>query len=277
MCSLMITQNLSITDLLFVEKVSGNTIFHKICSLGHLKLMKFLESVMSRKEFIDQMFVPNNFDIKCIEYAMRYSQPSIAKNLLEMDEIQDRYKNNDPMIFRLCFYLFVDNSNLDLTDYVLSALQISKEKVVQMMGYRCPRQPGFKQGYKTYHYFSIMGRVILWGSFGHLQRLFSFIGKQAFIDNFFNLDAWNVDAMYYAVIKKNMKIIEYILSMDEIKKKFMSDDNALFRLVSALNENISDKDVVQYIVDALSLTEAKLSELNAFRNIDISQIIPFTK
>merc|ERR1712228_747300 len=52
MCSLMITQNKSIKDLLFVDRASGITILQKVCRLGHLKLFLFLESMMSRKEFI---------------------------------------------------------------------------------------------------------------------------------------------------------------------------------------------------------------------------------
>merc|ERR1712228_811306 len=179
------------------------------------KLLLFLEWMMDRKDFVEQMFVSNNSDRKCIEYAVRFSNLSLTKYLMDMEEVRDRYKDNDPMMFRLCFDLFVYNSNADLTDYVMSALQISKEKVVQMMDYKCPKQPGYKRGAMAYHLFTIIGRLIFWGSFDHLQRLIDIIGKQAFIDNVFNLNGWNYDAMKYAFDKKNMKIIEYILSMNE--------------------------------------------------------------
>merc|ERR1712228_269009 len=277
MCALMITQNQSIKDLLFVDKASGTSILHKVCTLGHLKLLLFLESMMSRKELIEQMFLSNITDQKCFEYAVRYANLSIAKHLFEMDEVHDRYKNNGPMIFRLCIQLFVNNSDADWIEYVLSALQINKEKVVQMLSYKCPQQPGWQKGAYAYDYFSIIGRIAFWGSFEHLQRLIAVIGKQAFIDNVFNLSGWNNDAMHYAVKKKNMKIIEYILSMDEIKTKYLSDNNLLFRLVTTLNKFIGNKECVKYIVDVLGSTEAKLSELNVFRAIDVSKIIPFTK
>merc|ERR1712228_982540 len=205
MCSLMVTQNKGIKDLLFVVKESGSTIFLSICGLANLKLLKFLESMMSRKEFVESLFVSNNNDQKCIEGAMGKSQASILKYLFDMNEVRDRYKNNDPMIFRLCYWLFVKNSNSDLADYILSALQISKEKVVQMLSYKCPQQPGYKKGAMAYHIYTIIGRVIFWGSFNHLQRLIDVIGKQAFIDNVFNLDGWNYDAMFLAMHKKNFK------------------------------------------------------------------------
>merc|ERR1712228_317607 len=213
---------------MFVNKANGDTIFHKLGSLGNLKLLMFMETIMSRKEFIDHVFLSSDVDVSPIECAVYKSHPLMAKYLLDMKEIKARYKNNDQMIFRLCFWLFVQNSNTDLTNYALSALKISKEKVVQMLSYKCPQQPGYKQGSHTYHRFTIIGRVIMWGSFGHLQRLIAVIGKRAFIDNMFNLNGWDEDAMHQAIAKKNIKIIEYILSIDEIKKKYLSDNNLLF-------------------------------------------------
>merc|ERR1712228_872331 len=130
--------------------------------------------MMSRKEFIEQMFLSDVWDIKPIEYAMRFSNISIAKHLLDMKEIQDRYKNNDSLIFRLCIHLFVKNANANLTEYVLSVLQI-KEKIVPLLSYKCPKQPGFQGCAFTYHYFSIIGFTILNGSFGQLQRLIDVI------------------------------------------------------------------------------------------------------
>merc|ERR1712228_1169835 len=118
---------------------------------------------------------------------------------------------------------------------------------------------------------TIIDRSMFWGSLAHLQRLI------AFVDNVFNLDGWNQDAIYYAVLKKSKEIVEYVLSMDEIKKKYDSDNDALFRLVSVVNTRINEKEIVKCVVDTLGLTEAKLEELNEYRAIDISKIIPFTK
>merc|ERR1712228_476332 len=237
----------------------------------------FMESLMTGKEFVDYIFLSSDLDVNPIECAVYKCHPLMVKYLFDMKEIQARYKNNGPLIFRLCFWLFVMNSNTDLTDYVLSALKISKEKLVQMLSYKCPQQPAYQRGATAYHVFTIIGRVVRWGSFGHLQRLIAVIGKQAFIDNMFNLNGYDEDAMYQAIDKKNMKIIEYILSIDEIKKKYLSDNDLLFRLVSNINQVIESRDIVQHIVDSLGLTEAKLSELTSFQQIDVKKIIPFTK
>merc|ERR1712228_710641 len=74
MCSLMILQNKEIKDVMFLDKKSGNNVFVSICMLGHLKLLKFLESMMNQKEFIDHIFLCSNAnDKKPIEYAVKRS------------------------------------------------------------------------------------------------------------------------------------------------------------------------------------------------------------
>merc|ERR1712228_974657 len=150
---------------------------------------------------------------------------------------------------------------------------INKEKVIQMLSYKCPKQGRDKDYYR----YNILTAIMWTGTFDHLQRLIAVIGKQAFIDNVFNLDTYNEDLMNWAMYRKNMKVIEYILSFDQIKTKYTSDNNELHHLCRTLNEYIEYKEAVKYIVDTLELTEAKLTELNEFRAIDIEKIIPFTK
>merc|ERR1712228_771745 len=119
---------------------------------------------------------------------------------------------------------------------------------------------------------------IFWlGTFDRLQRFINFIGEQVFVDHMFNVDKLNRDAMVWAVRKNRVNFIEYMLSIDGIKEKYASDNNELHHLCRTLNEYIEYKEAVKYIVDTLELTEAKLTELNEFRAIDIEKIIPFTK
>merc|ERR1712228_443042 len=138
MCALMITQNKGIKDVMFVDEKSGDTILHKVCGFGHLKLVLFLESMMPQKEFMDHIFLSNKQNKNPIEDSVRYSHASLVKYLFDKKEIQDRYNNNDLMIFRLLIFLFTFNSSPHITEYVLSALQIEKEKVISMLSFKCP-------------------------------------------------------------------------------------------------------------------------------------------
>merc|ERR1711933_367898 len=223
--------------------------------------------MMPHKQFVDQLFVSNKRDTKPIEYVVRYSYSSIVKHLFEKKEIQERFKGNDQMIWRLCLYLFVCILNEEVRDHVLSALQITKQKVIEMMGYKCPKPQNFDDEAKPYHIFTIIGRVVWLATLDHLKHLVAFIGQQALIDNVFNLNGWNQDAMNVAMLKKDIKTIEYLLSFEEIKKQYMSDNDLLFRLVSTLNEFIEShteaKVAAKYIFGTLGLTESKLKELKA--------------
>merc|ERR1712228_846155 len=274
MCSLMILQNKGIKDVMVVDKKSGNTVFYNICQLGHLKLLLFLKSMMDKKEFVDNIFLcSNDHDQSPIEYAVRYSHPSIVKHLFDKKEVQDRYQNNDPMLHRLLIFLFAFNSNSHINDYVLSALDISKEKVIKMISYKCPQL-----GRDTiYHLMNVLTSVFGFGTFDRLQRFINFIGEQVFIDHMFNVDKLNRDAMVWAVRKNRVNFIEYMLSIDGIKEKYASDNNLLHFLCNGLNDWIVNKESVKCVVNTLELTEAKLNELNEFRAIDIEKIIPFTK
>merc|ERR1712003_281147 len=107
-CSLMILQNQSIKDLMFLQNSSGRTILHSICIFGHWEMLKFLESMMDRKEFIDHLFL-HSFSGGSgtpIEYALKKADISIVKYLFSVKEVQARYENNDPLIFKLIVLLF---------------------------------------------------------------------------------------------------------------------------------------------------------------------------
>merc|ERR1712228_332233 len=107
MCSMMILQNRSIKDVMFVDEVSECTIFHNICLLGHFKLLLFLESMMSTKEFTDYVFHCNNTNNqKPIEHVVGFSHSLLVKHLFDKKEVQERYKNSDPLMFRLIIQLF---------------------------------------------------------------------------------------------------------------------------------------------------------------------------
>merc|ERR1712228_99431 len=246
---------------------------------GRLKMLLFIESLMSRKEFVDFAMLSNNYDMKPLEYAIYISQLSVVKHLIDIKEIQDQYKDNDPLIFRLFFVLFVKNSNHYLTEYVLSALQISKEKVIQMMSYKCPRQPkADNKGAFEFHRMNILCRAVWTGTFDRLKRLMDLIGDQAFVDNMLNTDALGWTPIGYAVMGKKINVIKYIFSLNAVKEKYLSDNRALYGLVATINQFIGYKETVKCVVDGLGLTEAKLKEFKSvYANTNINLIIPFTK
>merc|ERR1712228_960609 len=280
MCSLMILQNQSIKDVMFLGPTKDSVLAH-ICCLGKLKMLKFLQSMMSPKQFIDYIFLAGIFGQNCVEYSILKSHPMLVKYLFDLTDVQDQYKNNDELLFRLLVHLFADNRSPHIIDYVLSTLQIDKEKVIEMLTYECPKQTqddnGFNLGRK-YHKRKLITAVIEWGTLKHLQQLIDFIGNKAFVDTMLNIDTlqgW--DVMSFALKKKNKNVIEYILKIDGVKEKYMSDNNLLYTLVHFTDQFIESREVLKCIVNSLGLTKTNLNELRAFRAISIDKFLPFIK
>ena len=275
MCSLMVLQNKSIKDLMFVDEASGTNIFHYICKFGHLKLLKFFDSMMDRKEFIDHVLLKNINAQRPIDMAVRYmASSSLIKFLFDMQDFQNRYKNNDKMIFVLLLSVFGGNPDPQITKYILSALKIDKAKMSQMLKYQYPKAE-FEDSGRRYHC-NILTVTLCRGTFANLKNLIDFVGEQAFIDSVFSVDNSGVDLMGEAVQNKAMKYVKYILSFEEIQSKYMSDNELLFRLCSSLNAQIGNKEIVKYVCDSLGLTAEKIEKLKAFRDINIEKILSFT-
>merc|ERR1711920_473189 len=106
---------------MFVDE-NEETVLANVFVYGHYKMMLFLESMMSRKEFVGYALLPDNSDTTPIGYAIKKAQSAVVKYLLDMKEIQAEYTDNDSMFFRLFFWLFCYNSDDNLTKYVLSVL-----------------------------------------------------------------------------------------------------------------------------------------------------------
>merc|ERR1712151_1145630 len=145
-----------------------------------------------------------------------------------------------------------------------------------MLSYRCPQQPGYKQGATRFHCLNLITRLVWHGAFDHLMNLVAVVGEKAFAANVFNTNVWGENPMMNAIELKKMKMIEYILSIDEIKAKYMSDVPELHKLCVALNQFIANQQAVNYVVETLGLTEAKLQEVQNWQYFDISRLLPLT-
>jgi len=281
MCSLMILQNQSIKDVMFVGETGagGATVLSNVFAFGHYKMMLFLKSMVSRKEFVDNALLSNNYDMKPIEYAINNSRSAVVKYLLDMEEIRAEYQDNDPMIFRILYALFCENSDEDLTKYVLSVLNIDKKKINQMLSYKCPRQPkGDADFAYKFHKYNILCELVWDSTFNHLKRFVSVVGIELIANNIFAKDGLNWDAMGYALMYKKIKVIEYLLSFEVVRQKYLSNNERLRGLIRDMNRFIDHKDTIQCAVTSLGLTEARLEELKSFYSyLDISKVAKFTK
>ena len=274
LCSLMILRNLSIEDVMFVDEESDNTILHHICNFGHLKMLKFLGSMMPREEFIQSLFHSNDIE-NPIECAIARSQLSTVRYLFDkyMKEVCDRYKNSDKKLKWIMFLGICRNSDVNLMNLVFRALEIEKEKVVQMLSYRGRQLPYAMSR-------NILNEIVCYSSLDNMRKLVAFIGEEAFVKNVFNLDRHSHDSVGCALYVDRPKFVKYLLEHDDIKKNYLSDEELLIRIVKDLRRVIKNRGkkankIVEYVIDTLGLTQATLKALQHV--IDISLVLPFMK
>merc|ERR1712228_52335 len=154
---------------------------------------------------------------KPIEIAVAKSHAPIVKHLFEMKEVQDRYKDNDTLMSRLCISLFAFSSDY-IIDYVLPKLKIGKDKVAKLMSHKCETSTW------------VLFDEILTDSVKNLKRFVDFVGKDAFVDHL--LKKSTMDLLF----ANNRLKTEYLLSFKEIRDKYMSNDVLLFELIKWMDE-----------------------------------------
>ena len=52
LCKFMVVSNKSVKDLMIIDPESNNTILHRICSKGRSKAFTFLQSILTKEQFI---------------------------------------------------------------------------------------------------------------------------------------------------------------------------------------------------------------------------------
>jgi len=272
MCDLMITQNLSIKD------ITALNVFNKACNLGHLRLLKFLESLMDRETFVRHVLKPNHGDSMPIHQAVHFGWIFVVRYLFSMKEIQEAYQNDDVLLFRLLMALLCQNVDDSVTEFVMKACNISKEKLLEMLKYVCPEQPFVHWQAPAWHKYRLLNSTVYWGSSENFYKLNKLIGRDALLDNVFDVDGHGREVIEYCIRQQQNEVIQYLFEIDEIKQKYLSNDDLLHQLVGGFIRCSSHyKDCVAFAVNEFGLTKERLMELNDYQSIDYDVIIPLIK
>ena len=216
---------------------------------------------------------PNKTDQRPYEYAVAYSSVSIVKKIFDIKEMRDKFVNIDDL-FRLLYHLFSRNRNIYLIDYVLSILNITKEKLAQVLAHTCSESHGdFDQGSQTaYRNFTIVGIMAFDGNVDTMKHLINIIDEDTFCDAVFMRDGWGDNAIQGALESSSFNVIKCILSTKIIKEKLMKDDNKLVSVLKSLNAKFIP-DIAKYIAKELELTETKLRGLSSWHTLNVDWIL----
>merc|ERR1712228_683064 len=111
------------------------------------------------------------------------------------------------------------------------------------------------------------GKVIKCNTLRRVKKLFGLIGQKVFIQNVLVSDGdRNMNGLEYAIWEKNIDIIQYLFSFDDIQKEYASNKELIWRCVWYMSGKYDyDESVSSYLMKALDLNEEKLRDLQKFK------------
>ena len=272
-CKFMVVSNKSVNDLMQIDPSNRNTILHRICTKNRSKAFSFLQSTLSDEELIEYLFQSNSSDQRPYEYACRYGSISIAKKIFDIKEMKDKISNDYDNLYRILFHLLVYNQNKYLINYIISVLNITKEKMSVIFKHKCQTPPDGKFISRVqYDKFTIVGGVSYYGTVNIMTHLSTILSVDALCEHVFAKDGWGDNALQGAIERKKLKMVKCIVSIKPVKEKLLTDDEKLGAALKTLNGNFEES-VAKYLVNELELTETKLYELNEIYDLNVHQIL----
>eukprot|EP01083_Nonionella_stella_P087033 241976_1 len=268
-CKIMVINNRSKHEIM-TSNAENRHILHNIIRFEHSKLFFYLKSILSTEEFVAYVLSPDTSDITALENGLRNSS-SIVKALLHMKQIRSVYDDNHkPNVWRLIYWIFVHNSDMEFARYVLSVLDISNETVSKMILYKYPQNHGqlaaektSKDGYK-YHRYTIFGSIAQYGTREAIETLVDIVGHQILKIYLDQVDDYNQRMIEYGCMFANDAVVKYIIEYtDDAKERYAKNKDLLFRLLCCVF--YMDEDMVDYVLSELQIDKSMIQEIATHR------------
>eukprot|EP01084_Bolivina_argentea_P194416 333564_1 len=248
------------------------TILSKTIKYNDLNILKKLMSIIGKDVFCNNVFVSDAYNMNAMESAITENKLEIVKYLLSHEDVKNICLNNENLMWRTVFWLFgTENVSEEMIDFVLNELNISNETLIKLMGYKYDAKNDKNQYMSTsateYQYCSILCQLVYrCNSLDRLKKLVSYIGEETLARYMFIPQRKNgYDSFKYCIYRTNVQMIEYILSIDEIKKKCFNDENIMGGIVHLMIK-VFDEKMCKYLMNELKLNEKKLKDLQPMSN-----------
>merc|ERR1712223_897146 len=94
---------------------------------------------------------------------------------------------------------------------------------------------------QNYSSYKIVSQVIHRQSLERLKKLEAMIDREAFVKSIFCIDGQYRNAIEWAIAgaEETCEILKYLLSFDEIRQKYMANENLLWRFVYSISARLS--------------------------------------
>jgi len=99
--------------------------------------------------------------------------------------------------------------------------------------------------------------------FGHIHALCfiqSLCSTSQFVEYVFYSDREATKPIEYAIRFAHLPVVQHLFAMDEIRQKYQTDDNMLFRLLFWLLAKCRPQEVVNYVLDVLQISVERIEK-----------------
>lgn len=194
--------------------------------------------------------------------------------LLSMNEVKQKYINDENLLWRLLYILFVTNVNKETRDYVLRIFEECKDTFIKIVSKRYSGNDG-KYGKSAYvfEYYSIVNNVVRnRRNVENLSELRLFVGNETFYNGVFLKDGWNENAIGGAISRKKLEMMKFLLEIEEIKNECKNNKDELHGILQALCKYYNES-IANYVIKELDLTKTIINELTEYKYFDASKIL----
>eukprot|EP01083_Nonionella_stella_P191098 707518_1 len=246
-------------------KYHTKNIVNEISSNNTAQILQKMAAIIGEKAFVLYVMTSDLYDINALERAIQNCKLDTLKYLLSIGGIVDAYTKTDELrlLFRLLFWLFCKCDSEEMIDFALDKLNISKERIIEILSYKCTKPDDYVSDAFDYHNYNIVGRIVWFNKLKFLKKMANIIGDQVFIEHVFQPDGVNINALEFAIWKNQLEVMKYLMSFQKIKERCLTDKEVLWRTVYSMNRAY-DADMVKYVMNELQLDETKLREVQSF-------------
>ena len=178
---LITLSNFDENKLMLIDKSTQTSIVMILCALGHYKALQFVIDYVSMDLFMNRLFLDNIYNHNAIEGALYASWNNVLNVIFSIRQVQTIYKKDKRYFYRLIYFLFGFNINVDNIDNIFKLLNVTKEQLIDILNYQYPLQSNLNPSAWRYDtnrglLYTIVSRAKL----NVLKKFVSILGKSTF-------------------------------------------------------------------------------------------------
>merc|ERR1712228_286847 len=160
-------------------------------------------------------------DDNSVELAIQNERFNLFKYILSLGEVKEKYKD-DKFLYRLVYNLFVSYPVVGIIDFVMTQLNISNEKMIEMIQFDYPNKK------VKYSKKKILVEIIS-NNIAVLKKVHSILGDKEFINLALESDDSNINAFEQAMRSGKLSHFEYFASFEGIRAVYMNKESVKLR------------------------------------------------